>query len=184
MKRFRHILSIALLAAIPAAGFLFTLQATGNFHAVIAGEAYRSAQPSASDLARWADRHGIRSVINLRGAQPGAPWYDAELEKAAALGLQHFDFGMSAGRQLSPKEAERLIALLRDAPKPVLIHCKSGADRTGLAAAIYLAQRGDDEDLAEAQISFRYGHVSIPYTAAWPMDQSWEALEGKFGYAS
>ncbi|MDB6454459.1 tyrosine-protein phosphatase [Falsirhodobacter sp. 20TX0035] len=76
------------------------------------------------------------------------------------------------------------MALLRAAPKPVLIHCMSGADRTGLASALLLANLNHDEDAAERQISFRYGHISIPYTAAWPMDQSWEALEGWLGFSS
>ncbi|PZO67402.1 MAG: protein tyrosine phosphatase [Paracoccus denitrificans] len=164
--------------------FLWHLQASGNFHPIVPGEAFRSAQPSEADLALWAKDHGIRSVINLRGPQSGTPWYDAEIAASDALGLAHYDFGMSAGRQLSRSEATRLIALLRDAPKPVLIHCKSGSDRTGLAAALYLAQRGSGERLAEAQISIRYGHFSVPYTAAWPMDQSWEMLEPMLGYDS
>lgn len=184
MKRVRPFLAVLLLGIALLTGYLLSLQFGGNFHPILAGEAYRSAQPSAADLARWTTQNGIRSVINLRGRHVGAGWYDAEVDAARGLGLQHFDFGMSAGRQLSAPEAETLIALLRDAPKPVLIHCKSGADRTGLAAALYLAQAGHDEDRAEAQISIRYGHFSIPYTAAWPMDQTWEALEARFGYDS
>lgn len=184
LKPYRYILAAAILALVLTVGHLINLQVSGNFHPILANEAYRSAQPSATDLARWTADKGIRSVINLRGAQAGADWYDTEVVASKALGLQHFDFGMSAGRQLSPSEARKLIALMRAAPKPLLIHCKSGADRTGLAAALYLAQRGQDEELAEAQISIRYGHFSIPLTMAWPMDQSWEALEGMFGYVS
>src|SRR5688572_16573499 len=38
-----------------------------NFHAIVPGRAYRSAQPTAADL-EWAVRaHGIRTVVNLRG---------------------------------------------------------------------------------------------------------------------
>ena len=40
------------------------------------------------------------------------------------------------------------------------------------------------EKRAEGQISFRYGHVGLPFTAAWPMDQSWEALEPSLGFES
>lgn len=184
MLRFRHLLSIAVLAVILTLGYLVSLQVNGNFHAILPGQAYRSAQPSAQNLERWAGQAGIRSVINLRGAHQGTPWYDAEIAASQKLGIAHFDFGMSAGRRLSDEDAETLIAHLRDAPKPVLIHCKSGADRTGLAAALYLAQLGKGEGLAEAQISIRYGHISIPHTNAWPMNESWEAMEGRFGYES
>ena len=91
---------------------------------------------------------------------------------------------MSAGRQLDRDHAAALVALMRSVPKPVLIHCLSGADRTGLASALLLADLDHDEKAAERQISFRYGHIAIPHTAAWPMDQSWEALEDWLGFPS
>ncbi|WP_128254650.1 hypothetical protein [Falsirhodobacter deserti] len=56
---------------------------------------------------------------------------DAEIAASDALGLKHDDFGLSASKGLDQAKAEQLIALLRDAPKPVLIHCKSGSDRPG-----------------------------------------------------
>lgn len=174
----------ALLCLALTAGHLLHLHDSGNFHPIIEGEAYRSAQPDAAELRAWVAAKGIRSVVNLRGAQQGTPWYDAEMAASAGLGLAHYDFAMSAARGLDRDGARALIALLRAAPKPVLIHCKAGADRTGLASALYLADRGRGEELAERQISIRYGHVSIPHTAAWPIDQSWEALEGWLGYAS
>jgi protein tyrosine/serine phosphatase len=37
-------------------------------------------------------------------------------------------------------EAARLVAVLCQAPKPILIHCEGGADRSGLASEIYLSQ--------------------------------------------
>lgn len=184
MNLARRLIAAALICIALPGAHLAHLQASRNFHPIVAAEAYRSAQPTGADLARWQARTGIRSVINLRGSHAGADWYDDEVAASRRLGLAHYDFGMSAGRELMPQAAARLVALLRAAPKPVLIHCKSGADRTGLAAALYLAQRGTPEDLAEAQISFRFGHVSIPFTAAWPMDASWEHLEASFGYES
>lgn len=180
--RFRLLFPIAALCL--ALLYLAALQIGGNFHPVLDGIAYRSAQPEGRDLARWTAQSGLRSVVNLRGAHPGTGWYDAEVRQSARLGLAHYDFGMSAGQQLSQARAAQLVALLKAAPKPVLIHCKSGADRTGLAAALLVAALHGDERTAEAQISFRYGHIALPHTAAWPMDESWESLEGWLGYAS
>ncbi|PYE82469.1 dual specificity protein phosphatase family protein [Pseudoroseicyclus aestuarii] len=179
----RAAVACSLCLAVPG-GYLGYLQASGNFHPVVVGEAYRSAQPDAADLRGWVQDSGIRSVINLRGAHEGTAWYDEEVAASNSLGLAHYDFAMSASKGLDRTQAAALIALLRDAPKPVLIHCMSGADRSGLASALYLADHGQDEEVAEAQISFRYGHISLPHTAAWPIDQSWEALEGWLGYAS
>ncbi|AXC51011.1 protein tyrosine phosphatase [Paracoccus suum] len=168
---------------IAAAGWAGFLQYRGNFHPVRAGEMYRSAQPSPEALTNWAGVNGIRSVVNLRGASD-SDWYRDEIATSKRLGLAHADFRMSAGEHLTPARANELLALLDSMPGPVLIHCKSGADRTGLASALWLARHGGGEEAAESQISFRFGHVSLPLTAAWPMDQSWEALEPEMGFAS
>lgn len=180
----KKLLLAAFLCLCLPGGYFMHLQSNGNFHTIAEGEAYRSAQPTGADLVKWATENGIRSVINLRGPHEGTPWYDDEIAASDALGLRHYDFGMSASKGLTTDQAVRLVALMRAAPKPVLIHCKAGSDRTGLASALYLADRGSSEDLAEGQISLRFGHVSIPYTAAWPIDQSWEALERWLGYSS
>lgn len=181
LRRAGAVLAVALLGGLGHAGYL---QATGNLHPVVAGELYRAGQPTAGSLTRFAATLGIRSVINLRGAAPGADWYDTEVETARELGLFHADFAVSDKRILDQHDAERLIALMRDAPKPLLIHCRAGSDRTGLAASLYLAAvAGAGEEAAEAQLSFRYGHVSIPVLSnAWPMDQSFELLEPWLGF--
>jgi hypothetical protein len=47
-------------------------------------------------------------------------------------------------------------------PKPMLIHCWGGADRTGLASALYLyGVKHQGSDQAAEQLSWRYGH--LPY---------------------
>ena len=70
--------------------------------------------------------------------------------------------------------------LLREAPKPVLVHCEGGADRTGLAAALYLAAAGHPAQ-ADGQLSVRYGFVGIKgVTRPWPMLESWHRLREGF----
>jgi protein tyrosine/serine phosphatase len=133
--------AILLLPALLMFGWLWlaAVQIADNFHAVVAGEVYRSALPDASDIGAYARQEGVRTNLNLRGAHPGAAWYDSEIRQAQRLGLAHLDFAMSARREVTPAESEQLIALMRAARKPLLIHCKAGSDRTGLASALYLA---------------------------------------------
>ncbi|MFB2552074.1 tyrosine-protein phosphatase [Ensifer soli] len=173
---------LAVLVFVPA-DHAVRLYSSGNFHTVVPGEVYRSAQLTPEALTAINKTYGIGTVLNLRGESRGAPWYDRELEATRALGIDHVDFGMSANRKLSQAEAQALIAVMRAAKKPLLIHCKAGADRTGLAAALYLAAiDGAGEEAAEGQISINYGHISLPYVGAYAMDETFEDMEPALGF--
>lgn len=76
---------------------------------------------------------------------------------------------------LTPARVAALEQVMRDAPKPLLIHCKAGADRTGLASALYLgALEHQTRETAGWQLSILYGHIAIPWlSCAWPMDVTW-----------
>jgi protein tyrosine/serine phosphatase len=188
MVRFRQTLWRGLLvsAAGVAAlvGYLGWLHLSGNYHMVVAGELYRAAQVTPDSIARYQASDKIGSILNLRGASPGAEWYDAEVAASAQLGITHADFAMSASNEITTDEAGQLIDLMRSLPKPLLIHCRHGSDRTGLAAALYLAAvQGVDEEVAEQQLSLRYGHFAVPYLSdAYPMDQTWERMEPILGF--
>lgn len=167
------------IAVLATGGYLYAIQLLGNFHEVLAGQLYRSNQPSVEELVRYTKENGIRTVINLRGPNESKAWYQDEIRTARELGLNHIDFGMSASRELNMNEVNQLVAIMRDAPKPILIHCKAGADRTGLATALYLSRIALlSEKEAESQLSIRYGHVGIPYlSATYAMDRTWENVE-------
>ncbi|MGE0652634.1 MAG: tyrosine-protein phosphatase, partial [Alphaproteobacteria bacterium] len=175
--RFRiSLVAFGLIAA--AAIWVIALQVTGNYHQVIAGELYRAAQPNSEQLVRYRNSDGIRTVLNLRGGASGKTWYDDEIATSRRLGLVHVDFRMSSSRDLTQARAEELITLMRGLPKPLLIHCQAGADRSGLAAALYLAAIANrPEEDAESQLSLRFGHIGIPLlSASWAMDRSFEDL--------
>ena len=157
---------------------------SGNFNVVSVGELYRSAQPTPQQLEAYHRLHGIRTVINLRGASD-ADWYRQEVDTAHKLGMVHIDFRMSAKRRFSIDQADALLAVLKAAPKPILIHCTSGADRSGLVAVLYLAGvSGAGEIAAERQLSILYGHIGIPFLSrAYAMDESWELMEPWLGFA-
>lgn len=168
----------ALAAAICLGGYAGFLQLSGNFHTVVEGELYRSAQPTPVQLEAYVRDHGIKTVINLRGPSAGT-WYHDEIETAKTLGVEHIDFKMSASEHFTPKRADQIIAIMAQAPKPILIHCQAGADRSGLVSAIYSYWiAGKSEQASEGQLSFYFGHVGIPFLSkAWAMDTSWENLE-------
>ena len=155
----------------------------GNMHEVVPGQLYRSAQLDPDDLAYYVERNHIATVLNLRGPNPNADWYKDEIAESAKLGVKHIDFAMKASRELTDDQAKQLIEVMRDAPKPLLIHCHSGADRTGLAAALYVAAivKGTEWE-AERQMWLNYGHIAM-IGAAVAMNRTFERLEPMLGYA-
>jgi protein tyrosine/serine phosphatase len=171
------------IAVLGLGGYLGYLQLSGNFHTVIAGELYRSAQPSAAEIADYTKQYGIRTVVNLRGSSDNAAWYKEEVAASNQLGVKHIDFRMSASKQLTAAQADELVAILKDAPKPILIHCKSGSDRTGLVSVIYSQQiAGVPVHTAEKQLSIYFGHIGLPVvSSAYAMDQTWQMLEKHYG---
>lgn len=184
-----HIRNAAIITGSAVAVFLAilafqqVLRITGNFHTVVADQFYRSSQLSPAALKGYVQRYGVKTIVNLRGAAPGKKWYDDEKQVADSLGLTMIDFGMSATKPLTVERAALLVAALKTAPKPILVHCLDGADRTGLVSIIYASQvAGEDEDKAEEQLTPLYGHFGIPLLSpTFAMDSSWEDLEPFFG---
>lgn len=169
--------AVVLAVLMLAVGWFGGLHASGNYHAVIPGELYRSGQLGAAALERRIEQDGIRSVVNLRGTQSDRDWYHAEVATTRAADVAHFDMRLSSARPLDDGDARRLLALLQAAPKPVLVHCEGGADRTGLASALYLAAQGTPLDEAGGQLSARFGFVGIEgVTRPWPMWESFTRL--------
>ncbi|MBS0247570.1 MAG: tyrosine-protein phosphatase [Proteobacteria bacterium] len=180
----RRILTVCVVvvatALLAVGGWAIFLQLTGNIHTVRPNELYRSAQLDGDDLARVLDEYRIKSVINLRGGNPGDAWYDEELKVTNAHGVQHFDVGIGATSEPEPKVMRRLIGLLRNAPRPILVHCFSGADRSGLAAALYeFLVTGESARTAARQLSFWYGHFPWLGSRTVAMDHAyWRIIKG------
>ena len=97
-----------------------------NFHKV-SDDIYRSGQPSADEFACIATVEGIRSVLNLRD-------YHDDADEVGTLDIVRFDIPLSAG-SISEGDLVRILQTVKRAPKPVLIHCLHGSDRTGAAVA-------------------------------------------------
>jgi protein tyrosine/serine phosphatase len=130
-----------------------------NLHQIVPG-VWRAAQPMPHHL-RWAKRHGIKTIVNLRGRRDNCGSYILERETCRGIGLTLVDFPI---RSRQPLERQTLLAALELFDKleyPILIHCKSGADRAGFMSTLYMYLKGGMtlREAMKTQLSLRYGHV-------------------------
>ena len=140
---------------------------SSNFHTVTAGEAYRSAQPDKDDIEYYIRKYGIRSIINLRGENPSKQWYVDEIKVSADHNIEHYNLALSAEREPTEAEAQLLMDIFKNAPRPILIHCMSGADRTGLVSAMWkVTVENKTKTEAEKELSIWFGHIPIGKTIA------------------
>jgi protein tyrosine/serine phosphatase len=108
-----------------------------NFHKV-SDQLYRGAQPLEGGIKKLAEL-GIRTVINLRGADDRVSGEEKETESA---GLRYFNIPMPGLSAPSDEQVARALAIISDPNnQPVFIHCKRGSDRTGTITAIYRISR-------------------------------------------
>jgi len=135
-----------------------------NWGVVAPGRLYRSNHPLPWQLRLAARHHGIRTVINLRGNRADCGADALSRAEAARLGLAHIDAPFESRGAPHKDRILRLAAIFQDMDEPALIHCKSGADRTGLAAGLWLMLQGRPVAEALGQLSLRHGHVAASRT--------------------
>ena len=161
-RRRRAIAAALLVTTALAAGVVFLRPLfSGNFGVVDPGRVYRCAQPEAN-LAQILDASRPASILNLRGGSAADLWYAGELHATRRLGIDFYDIPLSPVRRPTRRELRILIDVLQRCRYPLLIHCKSGSDRTGLVSALYLMlHRGEPPERALRSFSLVHGHVPI-----------------------
>jgi protein tyrosine/serine phosphatase len=129
-----------------------------NFGTVIPGRLYRCNHPTPGRLRRFARRYGLTTVINLRGAT-GTGSYHLSRDAAWKLGLAYHDLSFESRGAPHRDRILRLHDIYRAMPGAGLLHCKSGADRAGLAAGLCILFEGGSAADAMRQLSWRHGHI-------------------------
>ncbi|MEM1130398.1 MAG: tyrosine-protein phosphatase [Pseudomonadota bacterium] len=129
----------------------------------IAPGVWRSNQPSPGRVKLYRGM-GINSILNLRG-ETNHSHYLFEREACENQGITLHDVTLSARKLASRETLLELIELMRTAQKPYLFHCKSGSDRAGFAAVLYLAIiEGKPLKEARKQLHWRFLHQSVGET--------------------
>ena len=158
-RRLRIGLAVTLVAAF--LGYFRRPLLDGNRGVVDEGLVYRAAQPT-GDVAGLIRDWKLGSILNLRGGGPDDRWYADEVAATHTAGVDFYDLPMSATRRPSRRELLTLLDVLGRCKYPLLIHCKSGSDRTGLAAGLYLMTcKGVTPERAESAFALAHGHIPL-----------------------
>lgn len=154
---------VGLLAALAVQIGHLTLG--NNFRTVVPGQVYRCAQLTDGELEQAIGRHGIRTVVNLRGMCFGCDWYTDESRTTHRCDVSQEDVNLSASRLPPVTELHQLLRALDQSAYPILIHCRQGVDRTGLVSAVVLLLYTDaDLETARGELRLCYGHVPLGRT--------------------
>jgi protein tyrosine/serine phosphatase len=134
-----------------------------NMHEV-GGGMWRANQPSPERLEFLAGE-GFKTILNIRGTQPGVCYYDLEREACERLGLEMIDMPFGSREAPFLDRMERAFKIFESIQYPAMIHCKSGADRAGLISVLYrLAHLKLPYDEAIEHLSLKYLHVKAGKT--------------------
>lgn len=129
-----------------------------NLHQ-ISPEMWRANQPSPEHIARYASDLGLKTIINLRGRSPKG-YYLLEKEACERNGIELVDFQVFSRDTPTRETILGARDMFESIAYPALMHCKSGADRAGLASVLYMHFRqGLPIREAKEQLSFKYLHI-------------------------
>lgn len=89
---------------------------------------YRSEQPHKKDFV-YLNNLGFRAVLNLRTCH-------TDKKLINNFNIVEYNVKMKAGH-FGDKEIIESIKVIRDSPKPLIVHCWHGSDRTGVVIAMF-----------------------------------------------
>lgn len=134
-----------------------------NFHWVVPGEAARAMQAWAGGVEGFLKQRGIAAIINLRGRNDDLSWWQRETAMAAHAGIAHLDAMLDSRKLPTRPMLVRLIEAFDTAPRPFMLKCSGGQDRTSLAAALYLLHRDGWGALEAARGQYaRFPYLHFP----------------------
>jgi protein tyrosine/serine phosphatase len=129
----------------------------------LSDKAWRSAQPAPHHIRRFA-KAGVRTIVNLRGDRECGSYF-LEQRACAEHGIKLVNFKVLSRETPSREEIHAAKRLFEELEYPILIHCKSGADRAGMVSALYCyLHEGKPIEEAQKQLSLRYGHFRQAHT--------------------
>lgn len=138
--------------------------AYNNFYQVLPG-VFRCSQPSPSQIKKYQQRYGIKTIINLRGKNEDSSFWLFEKETCDQLGITMIDHRLLSRDIPSKEDVFATRDLLQQVEYPILFHCKSGADRAGLMATLCrILLNHEPVEQAIEELDWYHGHFKFAKT--------------------
>ena len=137
-----------------------------NFAVVEDQKLYRSAQLTDDELKQVIEKYHIKTVISLRGSPAASKWYSREEDFLKKQNVQFEPINLSDDYYPDQEQIRMILNVFKTRSFPMLVHCRVGADRTGMVSALY--QRffmNESLEKSLEQLSFRYWHVRFLHPA-------------------
>ncbi len=159
--KFKKILKwFILLLVFIALVAVVIIHVLGNFYEVNEG-VYRSGQLNKYNLKYYIKHRNIKTIINLRGKSK-KQYYKDERNLAEKFKINYINYPISNKKFLDFNKTSEIVNILTNTPKPLLIHCAGGADRTSLVSALYqYAVANESIEKAKEEFSIFYGYAPI-----------------------
>lgn len=128
-----------------------------NFYK-LSNDAFRSNHPSPAFIKKLKKANHVKTIISMRRADSTGQY---RLEKQACddIGITLINHPMSSRSFPDANKIIQAKSILENADYPILIHCKSGADRAGMMSVFYkhfILKQPIKQALSE--LSMKYGH--------------------------
>ena len=125
-------------------------------HHQVSHKLSRCGQPAPQQIAAFAAA-GVKTVVNLRAGRGHGGW-PLEKEACERHGIKLVRFVVRSTAAPDRETILRAKEFFASIDYPAVAHCKSGANRAGLFAALYVLLEGGTAAEAMDQLSLRYGH--------------------------
>ena len=124
----------------------------------LSADAWRSSQPAPHDIRALA-RRGVKTILNLRGDRDCGS-YRLEAQACRKYGIRLVDFSVKSRQAPAKRVFHDAKTLFDSIEYPMMLHCKSGADRAGLMSVLYMILKENvPVEQARRQLSLRFGHI-------------------------
>jgi hypothetical protein len=144
---------------------LYRIEFHNNFYEVVPGVLYRSGEMPPAALGEIIGKYGIASVLDLR-ISGETIHKDGVSEKQIVLshGARYVNFPVATSRVPTKEDLLRLDGILHSLQTPLLIHCSTGALRTGVITTLWLQEVADlAPELARTQLAAPFGYSFLEY---------------------